>query len=154
IGARIVDGVLHVSLTERNDTTYTIDGAAREPRTVVIEHPKPEGYKLVVDDTVGVEQTETSYRLRVELAAGETQTRKVGLEGPVEETVALLDMNDQLIESYPGAAELSPAVRAAVADLRGYKATVATRQAELAKLKEHYQTIVKGQERIRANLAA
>jgi hypothetical protein len=152
VGASIVDGVLQLRMTERAETTYTIEGAAREPRTVVVEHPRLEGYDLIVDDGVPVEKTETQYRLKVEVAAGATATLKVALQRPIEESVALIDMNDQLIEYYASATELSPPVRAAIAELRGYKATVATREAELNRLREQYQTIVKGQERIRANL--
>lgn len=151
-GGRITGGLLELKLTERSDTTYTIEGAPREPRTVVVEHPRPNGWELIVDDSVPVEKTETDYRLRVELAPGEVRTLKVALERPVYSSVSLIDMSDSQIEYYAGARTLSDEVRAAIADLRRYKSEVAARQREIERLRQEYDEIVRDQERIRANL--
>jgi hypothetical protein len=153
-GGRIVDGLLELTLIERTTTTYTVEGAPREPRTVLIEHEKPDGWKLIVDDGVPVERTDTHYRLGLELAPGETKDLVVALERPVVSTVSLIDMSDNMIEYYASARQLSPEVRAAIAELRRYKAEVLARENEIARLQEDYREIVDDQGRIRANLEA
>ena len=151
-GGRVVDGVLELTLTQRTTSTYTIDGAAREPRTVVIEHSRPAGYELIVDDVVSVEITENRYRLSVEVAAGETTELEVALERPIYQSVSLVDMSEGLIDYYASARELSDEVRAAIAELRGYKAEVQAREIEISRLRNDYRTIVEDQARIRDNL--
>jgi hypothetical protein len=138
-GGRIVDGLLELRLVERTDTVYTIEGAPREPRTVVLEHPHPDGWELIVDDAVPVEQTDTHYRLSV-------------LERPVFSTVSLFDMSDSQIEYYAGARTLSQPVRAAILELRRYKGEVAARAREIERLRSEHDEIVADQERIRDNL--
>jgi hypothetical protein len=151
-GGRIVDGFLELRLTERSDTTYTIEGAPREPRTVVVEHRRPDGWELIVDDKVPVEQTDTHYRLTVELKPAETRRLTVALERPVYSSVALLDISDSQIEYYAGARKLSQPVRAAIAELSGYRREVAAREREIERLRIEHDEIVVDQERIRENL--
>jgi hypothetical protein len=151
-GGRIADGLLELTLIERTTTTYTVEGAPREPRTVVLEHERPDGWKLIVDDSVPVERTDAHYRLSLDLAPGQTKDLVVSLERPVSQQVSLIDMSDDWIEYYASARQLSPEVREAIRELRRYKAEVLARENEIARLREDYQEIVGDQERIRANL--
>ncbi len=153
-GGRIVDGVLELTFTQRTTSTYTIEGAAREPRTVVLEHARPAGYRLVVDDDVPVEVTDSHYRLTVEVPAGEVRTLDVALERPTYQSLSLVDMSDGQVEFYASAQQLSPELRAAIEEIRGYKAAVQAREAELGRLRARYSEIVDDQARIRANLDA
>ena len=58
------DGVLEIALRERATTRYAIEGAAGEPRVVLIEHPVRRGWRLVGPDAERVETTGEQYRIR------------------------------------------------------------------------------------------
>jgi hypothetical protein len=51
--ARIADGILSVSVRERARARYTIEGAAGEPRIVLVEHPVRDGWRLVGPEGTG-----------------------------------------------------------------------------------------------------
>ncbi len=86
--AKIQGGVLEIVRTARKVTVYTIVGAAREPRVVLIEHPRIAGWDLA-EPREGVETTSDRYRIRREVAAGETARVTVSLEQPISHAVAL-----------------------------------------------------------------
>ena len=151
-GGRVVDGLLELTMTQSTASTYTIAGAALEPRTIVIEHARPGGYELIVDEDVPVELTDSHYWLSVEVPAGETVELEVTLERPTYQSVSLVDMSDSQIGYYASARALSDEVKAAIEELRGYKAEVVAREAEITRLRNEYRQIVEDQARIRENM--
>jgi hypothetical protein len=143
---RIVDGTLQFTRTERRTTTYTIAGAAQEPRTVVLEHPRVPEFELADSQEFEVvEVTATHYRLRRQIAAGETVTLKVTLERPVVESVTLLDLPRERVPEP---------VRAALTRIAELQAAVADRQAARDALVAERTRIMEDQTRIRENLKA
>ena len=152
----IADGVLRLQVTEEQQTTYTIEGAAREPRTVILEHPRAGGDWRLVSPMAEDESevTDTHYRIPVAVAAGETVTVDVVLERPQTERVVLSDLNLGQVAFYAQSDEISPEVRAAIADMRGHLTTINELQEKLAELNASVSTIVAEQGRIRDNLRA
>ena len=152
----IADGVLRLQVTEQRQTTYTIEGAAREPRTVILEHPRAGGDWRLVSPTAEdeAEVTDTHYRIPVAVEAGETVTVDVVLERPQTERVILSDLNLGQVAFYAQSDELSPEVRAAIADMRGHLTTINELQEKLAELNGSVSVIVAEQGRIRDNLRA
>src|SRR3546814_15230748 len=65
----VADGVLKVTRVARLLTTYTVTGADDAPRTVIIEHPRREGWEFSSDALDS--KTASSYRLKRDLKAGE-----------------------------------------------------------------------------------
>ncbi len=154
-GGRIVDGVLQLTMTQRQATTYTIVGAANADRTVVVEHPRRRGWDLVeppVDAGDVIARTETAYRIRVPVPAGETVTLTVALQRPRHERLQLTSLSTSQIEFYASADALSPALRDAVARLVQYQAAVADRERALQRLEAEKGEIERDQGRIRRNL--
>ena len=149
---RIVDGVLILTLQEQATTTYTIDGAAIEPRTVMIEHTRPSGWELIVDEALEVEMTDSHYRIEQPVGADETVDVAVTLERPISQRVELLNMSSSLIEFYSSAEALSEEARAAIAEMAEYRAVVAQIDREIATLEDRYREVVTDQARIRENL--
>ncbi len=152
----IADGMLRLQVTEEQRTTYTVEGAAREPRTVILEHPRSGGDWRLVSPMVedDAEVTDTHYRIPLEIAAGETVTVDVVLERPQTERIVLSDLNLGQVGFYSQSDELSPEVRAAIADMRGHLTTIANLQERLSELNGSVSTIVTEQGRIRDNLRA
>lgn len=148
----IVDGILRLTLTDEQTTTYTITGAAREDRLVALEHPRQAGWDLVVDPALRVEETENRYRIYRDVPAGEVVEVPVTLRRPRFERVSLVDMSDGQIQYYTAAARLSDSVRAAVAELATYRSAIVDAETALRTLENERRAIVDDQARVRRNL--
>ncbi|WP_437790315.1 DUF4139 domain-containing protein [Sorangium sp. So ce693] len=151
--AKIQGGVLEIVRTARKVTVYTIVGAAREPRVVLIEHPRIAGWDLA-EPREGVETTSDRYRIRREVAAGETARVTVSLEQPISHAVALTSLSSEQIEVYLSSREIPEALRAALARLAELRAAVAERQRALSVLESELAALRVEQERVRNNLKA
>ncbi|WP_438002975.1 DUF4139 domain-containing protein [Sorangium sp. So ce321] len=151
--ARIQGGVLEMVRTARRVTDYTIVGAAREPRVVLIEHPRAAGWELAAPRE-GVEATRDRYRIRREVAAGETARVTVALEQPISHTVALTELSGEQIEVYLSSREIPEALRAVFARLAELRAAIADRQRALSALASEIAALRDEQERVRQNLKA
>ncbi len=150
--ATIADGVLTLTRTDRRITDYVIAGAAREPRTVILDHPRVAGYELASprDKVTGV--TARDYQIRVEVAAGATVTLKVSLERPVSETVVIADLPSTALAAYVTSTEISSPVRAALGHVAALRATLDDKTAAVKALEAELARITTDQARIRENL--
>ena len=153
---RIVDGILNLTVTQRQTTIYTIAGAAREDRVLLIEHPRQPGWTLVTPEGMddAVEMTDSHYRLRLDLAAGESKTLAVSLEAPLYERHELMSLAKDQIAVFTASNELSPAVREAMSRLAELQATLADREAASHTLLRDLNGIIEDQGRLRDNLEA
>ncbi|WP_437604829.1 DUF4139 domain-containing protein [Sorangium sp. So ce834] len=149
--ARIQGGVLELVRTARKVTVYTIVGAAREPRVVLIEHPRLAGWELA-EPKEGVETTRDRYRIRREVAAGETARLTVALEHPVSHTIALTSLSNEQIEVYLSSREIPEALRAVFARIAELRAAVEVQRRALSALEAELAALRGEQERVRANL--
>jgi hypothetical protein len=125
--AKIEGGLLHVVRTARRVTTYTIAGAAREPRVVLIEHPRLDGWELAAPRE-DVEATSDRYRIRREVGAGETVRLDVVLEQPLTETIAIADLSAEKLELFVSSREIPEPLRKALARVAELRAAVAEQQ--------------------------
>jgi hypothetical protein len=150
----IVDGVLRLTMTDRAETVYRIAGAAEEPRTVLIEHPRQQGWDLVAPPPAEADLTETAYRLTVDVPAAATEILTVAVERPRYQRLQLVDLSRDQIALYAEAERLSEAVREAVEELAGYRAAVRDAEAALSELQGEYDALLEDQARIRRNLDA
>ena len=93
----IHDGVLTERVEDVRDVTYVIHNAAPDARTVVVEHPVENGWKL----TSEVKPAETSasyYRFSVEAKGGDTARLAVGEAHTEAIRYQLADMQDSMLE--------------------------------------------------------
>ncbi|MEI6560303.1 MAG: DUF4139 domain-containing protein [Rhodospirillaceae bacterium] len=154
--ARVAEGLLQLVTTERATTSYTIAGAAREARRVVIEHPRRPGWELVPAPAGGpaVELGADVYRLTVEVGAGQTVSLAVTTERPRQERFELARLSPQQLEVYAAAAELPAELRQALVRLGGLQARVADHEQAVARIEAAREEVEKGQQRLRDNLQA
>jgi uncharacterized protein DUF4139 len=151
----IADGVLTLTRTERKKTVYTIAGAAHEPRTIILEHPRIPDFELVTsDDFQMVEMTASAYRLKREVPADTTVTVTVILERPLNEVVTLASTSSDQLLAYAATAELPDKVRAALAKIIDLRTQVANKETLLSQKKAERATILEDQTRLRDNLKA
>jgi hypothetical protein len=152
--ATIEGGVLTLKRSERRTTLYTIQGAAREPRTVVLEHPRIQGFEIIEpEESSGrIEATATDYRIVRDVPAGATVQVRVVLARPLTETVKIADLSREQVGVYASSSELPAPVRAALARVAELQAAVADKTALLKRLEAEAAQIASDQARIRENL--
>ena len=153
VKASVADGVLRVTRLLRQTTTYGVKATAA-PAQLIIEHPRHPGMNLTEPSPSGVETTAGAYRLPVGLAgAGDTVLRVVE-DQPLEETMRLLDIEDDQLGALAASTELDGKLRQALADLAARRQAVARQRAELDRLKEQREQLVADETRLRDDLTA
>lgn len=153
--ASVADGVLQLTVTDRQTTTYRIAGDARHDRTVIVEHPRRPDWTLV--EPAGgpaPDTTETAYRLPVTVPAGKTVTLTATLEHPRVEKVVLSDLAPERLQAYASSAELPEALRKAMGEIATQRAATADKERRVTALERERTGIVQEQERLRDNLKA
>ena len=150
----LADGVMTLTRTERRVTEYTLSGAAHEPRTVILDHPRVAGFALTepTDKVVGV--TEHDEQIRVEIPAGATVSLKVVLERPVSVLVTIADLTGEALGAYATSTELPPAVRQALAQVAALRATLGEKTSARKDLEGALTQVKADQARVRDDLKA
>jgi hypothetical protein len=153
VTASIADGAMRIGRVVRWTTTYRVKSAGEAGR-LLIEQPRRGGAKLVSPDPQTVELTPKAYRIPADLPADGGRMLAVVEETPVEETIRLLDTDDDRIGVLIGSAELDPKMRQALTELLSRRREVGRRHAELDRLAAQRARLVEDEQRVRANLAA
>ena len=151
LSVRIVKGSLISSLSLRTESFYTIKNSDDHGRTVLVEHSLNPDWDLV--SPAGAEETtRSSYRFRVEAAAGETAELLVAQQRQIDRSVLLTNLNDDQIIYYIRSGRVDRKVMQALEGLAERKTklseTVNQRQTEERKI----ATIHNEQSRIRENM--
>jgi hypothetical protein len=151
--AKITGGTLILTRTERKKTIYTIAGAARERRTLIVEHPRIPGFELVAsDDYQVIEVTQKSYRLKREIPADATVKLAVVLERPLQETINLASVSNDQLGVYAASADLPAKVREGLRRIIDRRADVAAKETALSQRTAERAKILEDQTRLRENL--
>ncbi len=152
--ASIADGVLTLSVTDRQSTTYTVAGAPDGDRNLIIEHPRRPGWELAEPAGNKPDATAAAYRLPLAVPAGKTVTLTATLERPRQERIVLTDLTADQIAARADAAELPAEVRQALTTLAGLRAAVADKERRIAELERDRAERIADQDRLRENLKA
>lgn len=113
LSVKIVRGSLihtHKYIDERE---YVVKNKADRPRTVILEQPYGDEWKLLVPD-MPFERAPGLSRFKVELPAGETKSQVVKLERMMDETIILRNLPRERIEFYLSGRAISSAVKKAL----------------------------------------
>lgn len=113
LSVKIVRGSLihtHKYIDERE---YVVKNKADRPRTVILEQPYGDEWKLLVPDKP-FERAPGLSRFKVELPAGETKSQVVKLERMMDETIILRNLPRERIEFYLSGRAVSSAVKKAL----------------------------------------
>jgi len=151
VSVKVADGVLTASLRETSRTDYAVRGAPDGDRTVIIEHAKRPGWDFSSDRLM--DATARHFRLRLELAAGASETVSALHERTLSQSYALISTDANELRYL---ATRAPD-RATAEKLRGLaklQAEIAGVERRIRELGEDKNREVEDQERHRANLAA
>jgi hypothetical protein len=150
----ISGGMLRLTRIDRQTTTYRVAAPPREARQVAIEHPRPQGWRLVTPTDPAPDEIPNAWRLTRRLAAGENATLAVVLERPREETLRLLDLNPGQLAAFASSTELSQAVRNAFTEIARLRREVDDKRREFDRITAERRGIVEDQDRVRRNMGA
>ncbi len=146
-------GVFKRTIIDRQTTTYRLKAPAREERTVLLEHPRRKGWKLVKPGGDDVALTKDTYRMEVKLDKGGKEVFEVVMERPRLETVKVMSMSSYQIASFARANELSAEVRKAFTRMAELKNAIARHGRDVVALEGEQKAIVDDQDRIRDNIS-
>ena len=152
ISARIDRGTLHYTRKYTYTRKYAAKNKADKQRTLVIEHPLVANRKLLKPEEPA-EKTEALYRFEFEVPAGKTQTFEVDEEHVAAESMGILPTHEGTLQWYATSGEIPKEVRDALAKALAMKRKLSDLQSQLNKLTSQLQTIERGQDRLRKNIA-
>lgn len=151
---RIVQGVFEQRTTSVSRTEYKLRNKNdKNPRTLIIEHPKQAGYRLA-DALKPASETGDLYRFEKELSPGERATFIVTLESEGTSTIGLDSLDDRTILSWQQAGKASPAVLASFKEIAKKQSDIRTLERRKADLDAEWKRISEDQDRTRKNMSA
>ena len=152
---KINRGVLHITRKHTFKQEYVIENKAAKERTLVIEHPRRSGWKLV-SPAEPKEKTPTTkvYRFEVKVPAGETGKFEVHQERSAPQTVAILPTNVRTLLWYSTSGEIPKKVRDAIAGAIRRKNALSLVERKVRELEQEIAKLRREQGYIRANMAA
>ncbi len=151
----IVSGMMQVTQAMESTATYVIKAPKDEDRTVIIEHAKRGGdWKLVSPET-DVTETDSHYRIKATVKAGEQAKVPVTLQRITHQSLAVADIHSQNLNRYISSwKSISPEAKKVFSRLFQLRGLVDDFDTQIQNLNQSKQRIVEDQKRIRENLAA
>lgn len=146
-------GVIRTAHTNRVETTYTIKAPEKEDREVIIEHARLAGYELMEPKSKDIDMTDTHYRLRVSLKAGETKVLPVALERENYTSYSIINLSHAQLAAYANTrGKLDKDARRVFAKLASARAAIDEVDTKVREVERQKQTIFRDQDRVRENL--
>lgn len=151
---KAVNGVLTISTKSVRTIDYEITPPAEEDRTVVIEEPRVQGWK-VTEPLEQIELTASRLRYEVDAPKGQTTKARLRLERVDDEHLRLASLApDRLYAALRGLQNTDSELKAALTELRKLVSAINKAENSKAKLENEIAQISRDQERIRENLSA
>ncbi|WP_367717389.1 hypothetical protein AB2N04_04660 [Nitratireductor sp. GISD-1A_MAKvit] len=147
----ISDGVLRTTTVSRIITTYRIKGASDARRTILIEHPRRDGWKMEASALDSA--TPSHYRLRATVEAGGSATVRAVMERSRSENFALADASADALYVWAGSAADGETVEK-LKSLAALKREAARAERTLANVRQALEQTAGDQARIRDNLGS
>jgi chromosome segregation ATPase len=138
------------SIAERSQS-YVAKNSGEKPKQLLIEYPLDAEWKLI-EPQQPAEKTRDLYRFALEAQPGEPAKLEIREQQPIEERVAVNDLSNETIAFYLFAKEISPEVKAALAELQNRKSGLAHLQQQHERLEARAAAISGEQARIRENM--
>jgi hypothetical protein len=153
-------GVLKQHVVATDTTSYIIKAPEGEDRTVVIEHPRRAGWDLKnpngedAENKLDIEQTETHYRIKVNVDRNETRRLSLTLNKTEFEQLTLWTMSpDSLLTRIAAVGnDLPENIRSALEAVVPLQRDVAAQMQAIKNLEQRRDAIFSDQTRLRGNL--
>jgi hypothetical protein len=143
-------GVVTTRLAAQETRTYTIKNVDAQPKTLIIEHPERQGYKLL--NQTPSEKTSNAYRFEVKVAASASATFPLQEERVYDQTTSVSSVTPDIIATWLQNKALSDAGRQQLQQISQKKADIAANDAALQQAKSDQQKLTEDQTRLRQNI--
>lgn len=151
VSLRIVKGILWHKHKHVDTREYTIRNKDKKDREVIIEQPYTADWTLI-EPKEPFERTQSILRFKTSVPAGQTIAQKVQLERVSDQTLALIDSDQDAVRFFLRSKVISPAVKQALEKVIALRSElydlVRARELQESELKK----AVEEQARIRENL--
>jgi hypothetical protein len=144
-------GLLELAYRERRSTTWSLRNRSKQERAVSVAHTVPAGWELVGAERPAAGEPDV-FRFELKAAAGKTETRVAVEQRESTETVGIAVQTDKALKALAEGDVAGAAVKAALRRVLEQRGRLAALKHETARLEGQIQGIVKGQERLRANI--
>jgi hypothetical protein len=151
VTGRIVKGMLLVDHRHVSSVEYQADNKGPAEKSLVIEHPIRQGWKLV-STRKPAETTPAVYRFQGPAPAGKVTTLTVSEEAARVETIAILPTDIGVLLTYSRRGEIPAAVRDALARAIQLKQAMLDTDRQIAARTQQIVEITQEQTRIRENM--
>lgn len=151
LSVKLNKGTLLTTRKNVRERKYTIKNSDSKSKTVLVEYPLDANWKLVKPEKP-TEKTRDKYRFAVTAEPGKPTTLVVEEEQPIHQSLALSDIPTGLIEFYISQKEVSPAVKAALAEVVKRKQALEQAAMQRQQLEQQIASITQEQDRIRQNM--
>lgn len=149
---RIVNGVIEQTTLSRHIVHYFFENKdAKRARTVLVEHPKSEGWKLT-EPSKAAEETQALYRFDVPLEPGKGGDVKVVQEWVQRQTLAVTSFDWATLLAYSKDGRASQAVLDAVKKASELQGAISATERKLQQLDRERAEIDADQNRLRQNM--
>lgn len=149
--AGIAKGVLHLTWKDVSQETYLISNRADAEKTIVIEYPRQENWKLV-EPARAEEMTDSFYRFDRPVAAGKVLKIPLRQETVRAEQLQILPTDVTKLELYVKLGNIPNEVRDALNQVIEMKQTLAATQRQIDDRSKAVAAIATEQTRIRENM--
>ena len=149
----ISHGVMIQTREDREERTYTIHNRDISPRTVVLEHPARQGWKLA-NGVIPDETTVSFHRFRLTVDPKKTATLNVAEFHPVSTRWQINNLSDKEIGYFVDGKMLTPDVEQALRRVIAQKDELVGIDAEISSRRSQIDSISEDQKRLRENLKA
>jgi hypothetical protein len=147
----IVKGVLHLKRKNVFQQEYQAENKGDKDKTLIIEHPIRQGWKLV-DTDKPIETTETLYRFKGKVAANKATKLTVKEEVIQGEELAILPMDLGALDWYSRQGEIPKEVRDVLVKAIAMRNAVVDTQRQIEDRKQRIGQITAEQNRMRENM--
>lgn len=152
--ATMANGIFNASIVDQRTTIYTLKGAAKEDRRIIIEHPRQPGWELVTPDPKTAEMTDIAFRVPVEVKAGTTMKQTVTTQWARLEEQSMIDLDLDVVAAYAANANLTQAQRNAFARIAEIRRSIENLDNEIQAASASRERVYEEQGRIRENIKA
>jgi hypothetical protein len=148
---KAVKGILYTTTKVKETKTYTIVNRNDAERTVLIEHPVRNDFKLV-DTDKPAETASDFYRFQVKVPAGKSEKQVVSEERIINNSLQITNLDDNNIRIFINNPVTSQKVKDGLDSAMKLRWATAKTQREIQELERQLKVITDDQARLRANL--
>lgn len=149
---KIVKGILFADFVRRDTKTYKIKNRSETAKTLLVEHPVRDGFKLT-EPAKPAEETRNLYRFAVKCEPQKEATLNVVEEFPRRQEVSIANSDSEAVRFFIRASEVSAEAKAALTKALQMRQQESELQREKARMENELALVEREQRRIRENMA-